>query len=106
MDCIARVTVQPLLAYAKESNMTLQNVYDTLLPLFNGGNISNEAQIQPLYSSHDGLNQPLSDVDLKDALDEEKAKNEEARTLPKWLVQTLCENRLATPLSNCSCLGV
>ena len=36
-------TIHTLLACTKESNMTSQNVYDTLLPLFNGGSASNEA---------------------------------------------------------------
>ena len=35
--------ISPVLACAKESDMTLQNVYDTLLPLFNGGSVSTEA---------------------------------------------------------------
>ena len=56
--------------------MNSQNVYDTLLPLFNGGNVSNEAQIQPLYSCNNGLNQSLSDVDVQDALGKERAENE------------------------------
>ena len=38
--------IQPLFACVKESDVTSQNVYETLLPLFIGGNVrNNEAQI-------------------------------------------------------------
>ena len=55
--------IQPVLAWVKELDMTSQNVYDTLLPFFNGGNVLNiEAHIWSLYSSNDGLDHPFFDV--------------------------------------------
>ena len=56
--------------------MTLQNIYDTFLPLFNGGNVSNnEAQIEKLHFSNHGLDEPFIDVDVQDALNEDKDEN-------------------------------
>ena len=49
-----------------------------------------QQKIQPLNSSNDGLDQLFFDVDVQDTLDKDMAKNEQARTLPRWLVQTLC----------------
>ena len=37
---------------------------------------------------------------MHDALDEERTKIEESRSMPKWLVQTLCDSKLDAPLSS------
>ena len=36
-------------------------------------------------------------MDVNDAIDEERTIIEESRNMPKWLVQTLRDNKLATP---------
>ena len=38
------------------------------------------------------------DADVHDALDEERTKIEESRSMPKWLVLTLPDNKLDAPL--------
>ena len=53
--------------------------HDLILPLFDGGNVRNEAQIHPLYSFNDGFDQPFFDIDAQDALDEERDENESAK---------------------------
>ncbi|MCO5593006.1 hypothetical protein L7F22_047010 [Adiantum nelumboides] len=40
------------------------------------------------------VSQPITDVDVHDVLDEERAENEQARGMPKWLVHTLCDSKL------------
>ncbi|MCO5580334.1 hypothetical protein L7F22_034200 [Adiantum nelumboides] len=44
--------------------------------------------------------QPISDVDVHDVLDDERIENEQARGMPKWLVHTLRDSKLDAPLSN------
>ncbi|MCO5605762.1 hypothetical protein L7F22_059946 [Adiantum nelumboides] len=44
-------SVQPLLSCTRDSNVSSQDIYDTLLPLFSGGSTnvnSNEANVQPM----------------------------------------------------------
>ena len=75
-------------------------MYDTLLPLFSGvqSNVApNEVNIQPMQVSNNDTDQPISDADLHDALVDER---QESPTLPKWLVQTLCDSKLDVPLSS------
>jgi len=45
--------------------------------------------------SNDSTNQPISDVDVHDTLDGERTEIEESRSMPKWLVQTLHDSKLA-----------
>ena len=68
-------------------------MYDTLLPLFGGGPSGgpshvdhHEVQNQPLQVSNEFTDQPTSDADVHDVLYEERAENEKARNMPKWLV--------------------
>ncbi|MCO5581848.1 hypothetical protein L7F22_035737 [Adiantum nelumboides] len=63
-------------------NVSSQDIYDTLLPLFNGGSTnvnSNEANVQPMGVSKNVTDQPIIDVNVHDVLDEERAENEQAR---------------------------
>ena len=86
--------VQPLLSCTKGIGLTSQDMYDTLLPLFSGAHsnaVPNEVVIQPMQVSDNGEEQPISDVDVQEALDEERTEIEESRSMPKWLVQTLRE---------------
>ena len=79
-----------------------QDVFDTLLPLFTGGtsNVSsNEAHVQPTQGSNDITDQPICDADLQHVIDEDMAENEQARNMPKWLVQTLHDSKLDAPFS-------
>ncbi|MCO5596315.1 hypothetical protein L7F22_050376 [Adiantum nelumboides] len=46
---------------------------------------SNEANVQPMGVSKNITDQPITDVDVHDVLDEERAENEQARGMPKWL---------------------
>ncbi|MCO5600675.1 hypothetical protein L7F22_054790 [Adiantum nelumboides] len=101
---------QPLLSCTRDSNVSSQDIYETLLPLFSGGSMnvnSNEANVQPMGVSENVTDQPITDVDVHDVLDEERAENEQARGMPKWLVHTLRDRKLDTPLSSrtrsCSC---
>ncbi|WP_129364608.1 hypothetical protein [Klebsiella pneumoniae] len=92
--------VQPLLSCTRDSNVSSQDIYDTLLPLFSGGNTnvsSNEANVQPMGVSENVLDQPITDADVHDVLDEERAENEQARGMPKWLVHTLRDSKLDAP---------
>ncbi len=76
-------------------------MYDTLLPLFTGGQSNvepNEACIQPMQVSNESTNQPFTDADVHDALEEERTYIEESRSMPKWLVQTLRDSKLDAPL--------
>ena len=84
--------VQHLLSCTKGTGLTSLDMYDTLLPLFSGAHsnaIPNEAVIEPMRVSNNGEEQPTSDVVVQEALDEERTKIEESRSMPKWLVQTL-----------------
>ncbi|MCO5590687.1 hypothetical protein L7F22_044661 [Adiantum nelumboides] len=49
--------------------------------------------------------QPITNVDVHDVLDEEWTENEQARGMPKWLVHTLCDSKLDAPLSSRTRLG-
>ncbi|MCO5597580.1 hypothetical protein L7F22_051659 [Adiantum nelumboides] len=44
--------------------------------------------------------QPITDVDVHDVLDDKWAENEQARGMPKWLVHTLRDSKLDAPLSS------
>jgi hypothetical protein len=48
--------------------------------------------------SNESTDQPISDAEVRDALDDERRKIEEARAMPKWLVQTLRDSKLDAPL--------
>ena len=50
--------------------------------------------------SENVTNQHITDVDVHDVLDEERAENEQARGMPKWLVHTLCDSKLDAPMSS------
>ena len=43
-------------------------------------------------------------MDVDDAIDKERIAIEESRNMPKWLVQTLRDSKLATPFSRYSIL--
>ncbi|MCO5604449.1 hypothetical protein L7F22_058615 [Adiantum nelumboides] len=77
-------SVKPLLSCTRDSNVSSQNIYDTLLLLFSGGSTnvnSNEANVQPMGVSENVTDQPITDVDVHDVLDEERGENEQARDL-------------------------
>ncbi|MCO5610037.1 hypothetical protein L7F22_064272 [Adiantum nelumboides] len=70
---------------------------------FSGGSTnvnSNEANVQPMGVFENVTDQPITDMDVHDVLDEERAKNEQARGMPKWLVHTLRDSKLDAPLSS------
>ena len=48
-------TVQPLLSCTKQSNVSSQDMYDTLLPLFNGG----QPYVEPHKAHVEAINQPI-----------------------------------------------
>ena len=94
--------IEPLLSCTKETSASSRDVYDTLLPLFTSGQLSVgplEAPSQPLEATHNDADHSISDADLHDALINERADIEEAKTVPKWLLQTLQDNKLDVPLS-------
>ena len=94
--------IQPLLSCTKETSVSSRDVYDTLLPLFTSGQLSVgplEAPSQPLEATHNDADHSISDADLHDALINERADIEEAKTVPKWLLQTLQDSKLDVPLS-------
>ena len=95
--------MQPLLSCTKNTDVGSHDMYDTLLPLFGGGPSHvdhHEVQNQPLQVSNESTDQPITDADVHDVLYEERAENEEARNMPKWLVQTLRDSKLDAPLSS------
>ena len=47
--------VQPLLSCTKQTNVSSQDMYDTLLPLFNGG----QPYVEPIDAQVKANNQPL-----------------------------------------------
>ena len=70
--------VQPLLSCTKQTGISSQDVFDTLLPLFTGGtsNVSSdEAHVQPTQGSNDIIDQPICDADLQHVIDEDMAEN-------------------------------
>ena len=78
------------------------------MPLFAGGTLnvrSTKAHVQPMQVSNDVIDQPISDVDLQDAIFDDMAENMQARNMPKWLVQTLRDSKLDAPMSSHTCLG-
>ena len=67
--------VQPLLSCTKETGVCSQNMYDTLLPLFSGAPSHVEpveAHVQPIQVSNESTDQPISDAEVRDALDDER----------------------------------
>ena len=94
--------VQPLLSCTKETSLTSQDMYDTLLPLFSGAHsnaVPNEAVFQPMQVSNNSEERPIFDADVQKAFDEERT-NIESHSMPKWLVQTLRDSKLDAPLSS------
>ena len=90
-----------VLSCTTETNVSSQNMYDTLLPLFSGGKSHvepNEACIQPMQVSNNSIHHSITDANLHDALNGERTKVEESRAMSKWLVQTLCDSKLDAPL--------
>ena len=60
-------------------------MYDTLLPLFSGvpSHVEPvEAHVQPMQVSNESTDQPISDAEVRDALDDERTEIEEARAMP------------------------
>lgn len=51
---------------------------------------------------NESIDQPITNADVRDALDGERTKIEESRTMPKWLVQFLCDSKLDAPLASCT----
>ena len=50
-------------------------MYDTFLPLFPGAPSHVEpveAHVQPIWVSNESTNQPISDAEVRDALDDER----------------------------------
>ena len=81
--------MQPLLSCTKQTGISSQDVFDTLLPLFTGGtsNVSsNEAHVQPTQGSNDITDQPICDANLQHVIDEDMAENEHR--------QEICQNGL------------
>lgn len=77
------------------------DMYDSLLPLFFGAPSHVEpvqAHVQPIKVSNESTDQPISDVEVRDALDDERTEIEEDRPMPKWLLQTLRDSKLDAPL--------
>ena len=79
----------------------LTNVFDTLLPLFSGAHLN----VEPSNAHIEAKNQPLQvhdqhfdDVHVDDVVDEERWEIVESKGMPKWLVQTLCDDNLIAPL--------
>ncbi|MCO5593221.1 hypothetical protein L7F22_047228 [Adiantum nelumboides] len=71
-----------MLFCTRETNVSSQDIYDTLLPLFNGGSTnvnSNEANVESMGFFENVTDQPIIDVYVHEVLDEERAKNEQAR---------------------------
>ena len=58
-----------------------------------------------MQGSNDIIDQPICDADLQHVIDEDMAENEQARNMPKWLVQTLHDSKLDAPLSTRTRLG-
>ena len=80
------------IAFMYQRDKCSQAMYDTLLPLFSGvpSHVEPvEAHVRPIHVSNESRVQPISDAGVRDALDDERTKIEEARAMPKWLVQTL-----------------
>ena len=50
--------------------------------------------------SNDVIDQPILDANLQDAIFDDMAKNEQARNMSKWLVQTLRDSKLDVPMSS------
>ena len=95
--------VQPLLSCTKETGVSSRDVFDTLLPLFTGGSSDvhpTEANVQPTQVSNDITDHTISDADLQDEIYEDMAENEQARGMPKWLVQTLRDSKIDAPKSS------
>ena len=91
--------MQSLLSFTKETDVCSQVMYDTLLPPFTSGGSyvePNEACIEPMQVSNDSTNwlMQVIDADVHDALDYNRTKIEESRSMPKWLVHTLCDSKL------------
>ena len=75
--------IQPLLSCTKETSVSSRDVCDTFLPLFTSEQLSVgplEAPSQPLEATQHDANHSISDADLHDALINERADIEEAKT--------------------------
>ena len=95
--------VQPLLSCNIEIDISSCDIYATLLPLFSGGSTNadhHETHHQPLQVSNQSTDQPIIDANVHNVLYEERVKNEEARNMPKWFVQTLHDRKLDALLSS------
>ena len=76
-DVFVEDAVQPLLSCTKETGVSSQNMFDTLLPLFSGGPSHvqpDEASVQPMQVLDESTNQPISDADVRNALDDERTE--------------------------------
>ena len=65
--------------------------------------LPNEVVFQSMHISHDTIDQPISDVDVNDAVLHERVEIEKSRTMPKWMVQTFHDSRLDAPLASHTC---
>ena len=66
--------VHPLLSCTKETGVSSQDMFDTLLPLFSSGPSHvepDETRVQPMHVLDESTNQPISDADVRNALDDE-----------------------------------
>jgi hypothetical protein len=86
--------------------ISFRDLYDTLLPLFIGRQLNArllEAPSQPLHDSHNNANPSIFYTILHDTYIDERVDIEEAKTKPKWLVQTLLDSKLNASLSYRTC---
>ncbi|WP_286490054.1 hypothetical protein, partial [Escherichia coli] len=99
-------SVQPMLSCKNQQNVCSHDIFDTLLPLFNLG----QPYVEQMDAQKGAANQPIPAVNpnfqpidegiVNDVVDEERTAIMASKSMPKWLVQTLRDSKLATPLSH------
>ena len=78
------------------------DIYDILLPLFNGAHPNvepSDAHVEARNQSLQVHDQHFDDVHVDDVVDEERREIVESKGMPKWLKQTLRDSSLDAPLA-------
>ena len=110
----------PFLECKKHPTVNSQDVFDTLMPLFQSAaldhghvdqpsesqrdknfqqiSVENARNVQPNVAENEHEIQPTHDVHIEDVLHNERMAIERSQTMPRWLKQTLQDSKLSAPL--------
>lgn len=105
----AENSAHPLLECKMQPTIRSQDIFDTLMPLFqsvtpDNGHVDQPNEVQRAENLHPNMAenqqnvQPIYDEQVDDVLHEKHTSIRDAQVMPRWLKQTLQDSKLSAPL--------